>query len=91
MNEFMLKVSEKRRERLIELAKEHESQIVETTLQKTQNSGKSGMSSEMMGGAVKKKNKKNDKDAQAKKLLVQWQEMYKKTKLNEEEIDEIRA
>lgn len=43
MNEFMLKVSEKRRERLIELAKELENQVVETTQQKTVNSGKSGI------------------------------------------------
>ena len=91
MNEFMLKVSETRRERLIELAKEHENQIVETTLQKTHNSGKSAMqSSDMIAGTVKKKSKKNDKGVQAKKLLLQWQEMYKKTKLTEEEIEEIR-
>jgi len=91
MNEFMLKVSETRRERLIELAKEHENQIVETTLQKTHNSGKSAMqSSDMIAGTVKKKSKKNDKDVQAKKLLLQWQEMYKRTKLTEEEIEEIR-
>lgn len=35
MNEYMLTVSEKRRERLIELAKELESQAVETTQRKT--------------------------------------------------------
>ncbi len=29
-------------------------------------------SGDMIGGAVKKKNKKNDKDAQAKKFLQQW-------------------
>lgn len=45
----------------------------------------------MIAGTVKKKSKRNDKDAQAKKLLLQWQEMYKRTKLNEEEIDEIRS
>ena len=92
MNEFMLKVSETRRERLIEIAKEHENQIVETTLQKTQPSGKSAMqSSDMIGVGSKKKSKKNDKDVQAKKLLLQWQEMYKRTKLTEEEIEEIRS
>jgi hypothetical protein len=31
----------------------------------------------MMGGATKKKSKKNDKDAQAKKLYAQWQDMYR--------------
>lgn len=31
----MLAVSETRRARLVELAKEHENQVVETTLQKT--------------------------------------------------------
>lgn len=45
----------------------------------------------MIGGTVKKKNKKNDKDAQAKKLLQQWQDMYRRTKLTEEELDEVRA
>ena len=45
----------------------------------------------MIGGAGKKKSKKNDKDAQAKKLYAQWQDMYKQTKLNAEEIDDIRA
>lgn len=48
-------------------------------------------SSENMMAAGRKKPKKNDKDAQAKKLLAQWQDMYKQTKLTEEEIDEIRA
>ena len=92
LNEFMLAVSETRRARLVELAKEHENQVVETTLQKTQNSGKPGMgSSENMMAAGRKKPKKNDKDAQAKKLLAQWQDMYKQTKLTEEEIDEVRA
>ena len=45
----------------------------------------------MIGGSVKKKTKKNDKDAQAKKLYAQWQDMYRQTKLNAEEIEEIRA
>ena len=54
----------------MELAKEYERQTVETNLQKTQTSAKPGLASnDMMGGTVKKKNKKNDKDAQAKKLL----------------------
>lgn len=35
MNEYMLTVSEKRRDRLIELAKEYEREVVETSLQKT--------------------------------------------------------
>ena len=70
-NEYMLAVSEKRRDRLLELASEYENNIVKTTLQKSQNAGKSGniSSGDMIGGAVKKKSKKNDKDAQAKKLL----------------------
>jgi hypothetical protein len=39
-------------------------------LQQTQGSGKGALnSSDMIGAAVKKKSKKNDKDAQAKKLL----------------------
>jgi hypothetical protein len=70
MNEYMLSVSERRRDQLMELAKEYERQTVETNLQKTQTSAKPGLASnDMMGGTVKKKNKKNDKDAQAKKLL----------------------
>lgn len=38
------------------------------------NAGKSGniSSGDMIGGAVKNKKKKNDKDIQAKKLLQQW-------------------
>ena len=92
MNEFMLTVQDRRRERLMELAKDFEKTTMEATLQKTQTSGKSGMAStDMIGGAVKKKSKKNDKDAQAKKLLVQWQDMYKKTKLEAHELEEIRA
>lgn len=35
MNEYMLTVSEKRRERLIELAKEYEEQVLQTALQQT--------------------------------------------------------
>jgi tRNA C32,U32 (ribose-2'-O)-methylase TrmJ len=92
MNEFMLTVSEKRRERLIELSKEWEAQAVQTALQQTQTSAKSGPAqTDMMGGTVKKKNKKNDKDAQAKKVLQQWQDMYRRTKLTEDELDVIRA
>ena len=92
MNEYMLTVSEKRRERLIELAKEYEEQVLQTALQQTQTSVKSGTASnDMMGGTVKKKNKKNDKEAQAKKILQQWQDMYRRTKLTDEELDEIRA
>ena len=49
------------------------------------------MSSDMIGGSSRKKSKKNDKDAQQKKLLAQWQDMYRKTKLTEDEIEEIRA
>lgn len=91
MNEFMLTVQEKRRQRLIELAKDYEKTVMETTLQKTQTSAKSGLAtSDMIGGSVKKKVKKTDKDAQAKKLYAQWQDMYQQTKLNAEEIEEIR-
>ena len=32
---------------------------------------------DMMAGSAKKKSKKNDKDAQAKKILAQWQDMYR--------------
>ena len=77
---------------MIEIAKEHEAQVVEAALQKTANSGKSPMvSSDMIGGSSRKKSKKNDKDAQQKKLLAVWQDMYRRTKLPEDEIDEIRA
>jgi hypothetical protein len=78
MNEFMLMVSETRRERLVEKAQEYENSVMQTTLQKTQNSGKPGAGGhEGMGGHSRKKGKKNDKDAQAKKLLAMWQDMYR--------------
>jgi len=58
-------VQEQRRIRLIELAADYEKTVMETTLMKTQNSVKSGGlgSADMIGGAGKKKSKKNDKDA----------------------------
>ena len=57
-------VSEKRRGRLLEIAAEYETEIVKTTLQKSQNASKGNISSgDMIGGAVKKKSKKNDKEA----------------------------
>jgi len=43
----------------------------------------------MIGSSVKKKKQKNDKDAQAKKLLQQWQDMYRQTKLTQEQLDQI--
>ena len=70
MNEFMLTVSDKRRSRLQELAIEYENGVMEQ-LRKTQNS-QGGKPAEALGGGAKKKSKKNDKDAQAKKLLAQW-------------------
>jgi len=44
-----------------------------------------------MGGSVKKKNKRQDKEAQAKKLQQQWHEMYRQTGLTEEELNAVRA
>lgn len=43
-----------------------------------------------MAGAVRKKAKKLDREAQTKKLLQQWREMYRSTALSEEELEEIR-
>lgn len=68
INEFMLTVSDKRRTRLQELAVEYEAEVMET-LRKTQTSN-NGKPAEALGGGAKKKSKKNDKDAQAKKLLA---------------------
>jgi hypothetical protein len=45
----------------------------------------------MMGGSVKKKNKRQDKEAQAKKLQQQWHEMYRKTALTEAELSAVKA
>lgn len=69
MNEFMLTVSDKRKTRLQVLAVEYENSVMET-LRKTQNSA-SGKPEVALAGA-KKKSKKNDKDAQAKKILALW-------------------
>jgi len=91
MNELMLTVAEQRRLRLVALAKEYQAQIVEGALQKTHTSGKSGAQADVMGGSVKKKNKRADKEAQAKKLQQQWHEMYRKTGLTEAELDAVRA
>jgi len=45
----------------------------------------------MMGGSVKKKNKRQDKEAQAKKLQEQWHEMYRKTALTDSELSDVKA
>jgi len=69
INEYRLKVAELRRERLIQLAVEFEAQELRIEAQKSQLSGASqAVQSDLMGGAAKKKNKKNDKEALAKKL-----------------------
>lgn len=44
----------------------------------------------MMGGA-RRKGKKGARDADAKKELARWQDLYRQTKLTGEELDEIRA
>lgn len=90
MNELMLTVSEKRRQRLVELAKGYQAEILEAALSRTHTSGKSGTQQDMMGG-VKKKNKKQDKEAEAKKLQEKWHEMYRQTGLTEEELNAVRA
>lgn len=90
MNEMVLAVSERRRLRLRELAAEYSDQLVDAALRQTQASARSGAGGEMMAGSLRKKNKKQDKDAQAKKFLQQWREMYRQTALTEEELIEVR-
>lgn len=91
MNEYTLTVQDRRKAAMLRLANEHEQQAVaaKTTKMEDHERG-AGMSSEMIGSAVKKKSKKNDKEHQQKKVLAQYQEMYRKTKLSEEELLEIR-
>jgi tetratricopeptide (TPR) repeat protein len=91
MNEYTLTVQDRRKAAMLRLAKAHEKQAIAAKLAKMANlDGGAGMSSDMIGGAVKKNRKKNDKDHQAKKLLALYQDMYRKTKLSEEELQEIR-
>ena len=91
MNEYTLAVQDRRKAAMLRLAKAHEKQAIAAEITKKANlDGGAGMSSDMIGGAVKKKSKKNDKDHQAKKLLGLYQDMYRKTKLSEEELQEIR-
>ena len=54
-------------------------------------SGKEGKGNgDMMGSAAKAKSKKNEREVFAKKVLAQFQELYKKTKLNQDELIAIR-
>lgn len=53
--------------------------------------GNGGGSNDMMGGGAKAKARRTDRDAQSKKALGVYQELYKRTKLTEEELDTIRA
>jgi hypothetical protein len=62
LNEYMLTVSEKRRERLLVLAHEYENSILHIAQQNSMKKTGNMSSGDMIGGAVKKKSKKNDKD-----------------------------
>lgn len=89
-NELMLQVSEIRRLRLLDRAADYQTQMVDAALRQTQTSARSGAAADMMAGAVRKKSKKQDKEAQAKKLLQHWRDMYRSTALTDEELDEVR-
>ena len=71
MNENTLAVQDRRKAAMLRLANEHEQQAIAAKATKMEDLDRgAGMSSEMIGGAVKKKSKKNDKEHQQKKLLA---------------------
>lgn len=90
MNEYQLTVQDKRRAALVKLAQENMDKFVEQQLARAGIEGKGKGNGEMVGHAAKAKSKKNERENYAKRVLAQFQELYKRTKLSQDELAEIR-
>lgn len=89
LNEYMLAVQDHRKVKMLELVAEYErQQIQEITLFQAQ--ARRSKASDMIGGANRRKNKKQEQELLMKKTLVTYQDIYRQTALTEAELQDIR-